>query len=96
MTSFRYVMNYLHLRGTASSQMHHLQSVHFHKDDILLVWKSRHEFIVCNYAMSVHCCDVSGSTVYFFSCFPVVMMDLHQPIHRFGHIPQCSTLFSCP
>lgn len=48
MTSFYYVMNYLHLRGTISSQMYHLTICTFHKDGISLIWQSGHEFIICN------------------------------------------------
>lgn len=40
--------------------------------------------------MSIRCYDVSDPTFYFFSCFPVVMMNLHQFIHHFGQISTMS------
>lgn len=35
----------------------------FHKDDILLIWQSGHEFFICNSIMLIHSYNVSGSTV---------------------------------
>lgn len=96
MTSYQYVMNYLPLRSCTYCQMYQLQSVYFPKDDTSLIWQSRYSSFICDCVLSIHNYDVSSPTVYFFSCFSVVMMNFHQFTHHFGQFHNVQDSASCP